>query len=126
MKFKYIENNLLEMARLGYFDDYEIFVFTNDSGKIPHFHIRDSNTMGQKFHTCIRIDKAEYFHHTGKEDILNKKERKELVNFLNSKYRNRDNETNWSHLVDLWNDNNSDIELDDNTNMPDYINIKEN
>lgn len=114
------------MARLGYFDDYEIFVLTNDSGKIPHFHISDSNTMGQKFHTCIRIDKAEYFHHTGKEDILNKKERKELVNFLNSKYRNRDNETNWSHLVDLWNDNNSDIELDDNTNMPDYINIKEN
>ena len=125
MLFKYIgdKQDLSEMARLGYFDSYEIFVFTNDSGKIPHFHVRDKETMGQKFHTYIRIDKAEYFHHTGKEDILNKKERKELVNFLRSNYRNRENETNWNHLIDLWNDNNSDVEINEDLEIPDYINM---
>lgn len=125
MIFKYIDenHNLTEMARLGYFDLYEILVYTDDPGKLPHFHIRDRSTKGQKFSTCIRIDEAKYFHHTGKEGVLNKKERKDFVNFLSSNYKNRENETNWNHLIDLWNDNNSDIEVDENLKIPDYINI---
>ena len=34
---------LYEMARAGYIDNLEIFVNTDDSGNIAHFHIRDSN-----------------------------------------------------------------------------------
>ena len=63
---------LLEMARVGDMDSkLAIYIRSNDPGNIPHFHIVDQVTMGDKFHTCIKIETAEYFHHTGKEDILN-------------------------------------------------------
>lgn len=114
---------LNEMAQIGYIGPYQIYVHTNDPGHIPHFHIWDLSTRGQNFHTCIRIDCPEYFHHTGKEDVLNSKQRKELVNFLNSSYRNR-KQTVWQHLIDVWNDNNSDVEIDENTPMPDYVKLQ--
>ena len=56
---------LLEMAQIGTFNKYTIIVWTNDSGNIPHFHIVDSSTRGEEFHTCIKIEKPEYFHHSG-------------------------------------------------------------
>ena len=115
--------SLLEMATVGTTDDkYEIVIFTNDPGNIAHFHYRDSQTRGQEFHTCIKIEKAEYFHHTGKEDVLNSSQRKELVKFLNEPYHNkRFNGTNWHYLLNLWNnENNSNLVVDEDLVMPDY------
>ena len=41
------EYKLEEMARIGYTEDgFEIFVYTNDGGNIPHFHYNSNN-----FHT---------------------------------------------------------------------------
>lgn len=111
---------LFEMARVGFFDEYEIYVHTDDPGLIPHFHIWDAETKGDKYHTCIRIDKAEYFHHTGKEDILNSKDRKDLVKFLSSKPKNKRFNSYWELLVDMWNINNSSIYIDEDQEMPDY------
>ena len=85
------KKNLTEMARIGFTDDgfevyintddgFEVYINTDDGGNIPHFHYRTKNTW--EFHTCIRLDIAEYFHHDGKEDILNSKQRKQLVKFL--------------------------------------------
>ena len=38
-------SKLEEMATIGRTsDNYEIVVFTNDPGKIPHFHYRDAGT----------------------------------------------------------------------------------
>ena len=51
---------LQEMARIGYVDNLELIIWTDDPGNIPHFHIRDRSTKGEKFNCCIRIDKAEY------------------------------------------------------------------
>ena len=112
----------MEMATVGKTsDNYDVVVFTNDSGKIPHFHYFDDNTRGSEFHTCIRLDKPEYFHHSNKDGILNSKQRKELINFLRSPHKRYKNETNWQHLVYLWNDeNNSDVSVDENIPMPDY------
>lgn len=111
----------LEMALVGHTEDnLEILVRTNDPGKLPHFHIIDKN---KKFNNegCIRIDIPEYFDHGGKTMHLNSKQRKDLIDFLNKPYRNKKlNITNWDYLVLLWNDNNSDIEIDDNVEMPDY------
>ena len=113
---------LNEMAQIGCVDRFQIYVRTNDPGKIPHFHIWDKDTHGQKFHTCIRIDKAEYFHHTGKEDILSSKEKRLLVQFLNSNDP-IDNITYWEVLVKEWDRNNSDVFIDLDTSMPDYTKL---
>lgn len=40
---------LYEMARVGCFDDLEVIVWTDDPGKIPHFHIRDRSTRVKSF-----------------------------------------------------------------------------
>lgn len=121
-KFKENGKLMLEMSQIGRFNDCTVYVRSNDAGKIPHFHIVDSNTLGNLFHTCIRIDKPEYFHHTGKEDVLNSKDRKDLIQFLkfepkSKRYRGW---TNWELLVDQWNINNSDVEIDEDQVMPDY------
>ena len=120
--FELKETVLNEMARIGKFDDLEVYVRTNDGGNIPHMHIWDSTTRGSRFHTCIRLDKAEYFHHTGKEDKLNSRQRKDLVNLLQAPYR-RFNITNWERLLIEWNDNNSDIIIDENSPMPNYLEL---
>ena len=44
------ENEMLvEMARIGYADNLEIYVLTDDPGYIPHIHIRDRETKGKVF-----------------------------------------------------------------------------
>ena len=118
----YIEEamNLIEMARVGYMNNLEIYVMTDDPGKIPHMHIRDKATRGNEFHTCVRLDKPEYFHHKGKEGVLNSKQKRELKIFLESPNKMLEDKSNWEALLILWNMNNSDVEIDMQTNMPDY------
>lgn len=113
---------LNEMARIGFVKDLEIYVRTNDAGKVPHFHICDRETNGDKFHTCVRLDKAEYFHHTGKTDVLNSQQRKALVEFMSTQCK-YGLFSNWSFTLMLWNANNSDVEIDLDAPMPDYIKL---
>lgn len=109
-----------EMARVGITDDdYEIYINTNDGGKIPHFHYRKAKNWNE-FHTCIMIEKADYFHHGSKQDILNSKQKKELVEFLANKPKSKRYQTNWELLVEMWNLNNSDVEIDEDIIIPDY------
>lgn len=108
---------LEEMARVGYANDLEILVWTNDGGNIPHFHIRSKDG----FQTCIRLDKADYFHHTGKEGRLNSKQLKALVDFLNQ--RQRKGLTNWELILLMWNLNNSNVVVDEDQEMPNYIEL---
>lgn len=111
-----------EMSQVGTFSKYTIIVWTNDPGNIPHFHIVDSSTRGEKFHTCLKIETPEYFHHSGKEDVLNNKERKELLKFLNSK--DKWGEQNWIVLLKEWERNNSNSSIDINQVIPDYLKLK--
>lgn len=106
------------MALIGNVDEYAISINTNDGDYIHHFHIKDTNFNGNKFHTCIKIEKAEYFHHKGKENILNSKLRKELIKFLKSKTEL--GITHCEYLVATWNNNNSNKELPIEIPMPDY------
>lgn len=114
-------NMLLEMAQIGTFGKYTIIVWTNDPGNIPHFHVVDSATRGNSFNTCIKIESPEYFHHEGKEDTLNTKERKELLKFLNSK--DKWGEQNWVVLLKEWERNNSKTSIDINLPIPDYTKL---
>jgi hypothetical protein len=117
---KITEQELNEMAQIGEFDTYAVWVRTNDPGNIPHFHVWDINTHGDKFHTCVRLDKPEYFHHNGKEDSFNSKEKKELMQFLSSIDIDEEDRTYWQTLVIEWNRNNSSRKVDKNLSMPDY------
>lgn len=109
-------------------DNYVIYVNSDDSGYIPHFHYVDETSMGKDkkkgFHTCIKIEKPEYFLHEGKLDILNSKQRKELVEFLAQPFnRSQFHGTNWEFIKMAWNDNNSKRDVDEDCKMPDYTDI---
>lgn len=118
---------LKEMAKIGSFDTqvgktgpYEIWIYTNDPGNKPHFHIVNEENG---FSCCIEICKPRYFIHEGKEDTLNHKMKKSLVAFLNSSRRRGG--TYWEFLCDCWEANNSDMELPEDIydNMPNYMQL---
>lgn len=119
------KENILGMARVGFtLDRYEVYVNTNDGGKLPHFHYRDAVDWN-KFHTCIRIDEAKYFRHNEKEDRLNAKQLKELCEFLNSdvtiaRYKDKF-KNNYELICFLWDLNNLDVLLPEDIQMPDYL-----
>ena len=120
------KENIYGMARVGFSGDLEVYVNTNDGGKIPHFHLRNSVDW-KKFHTCIQITSAEYFLHEGKEDVLNSSQRKDLDEFMRSKvtlkkYKDKfDN--NWELVCFLWDMNNSDVMIPDDAEQPNYLEL---
>jgi hypothetical protein len=115
---------LLEMARVGFFSDFEVWIRTDDPGNIPHFHVWDRNSKGGLFHTCVKIESPEYFHHTGKEDVFNSKQKKELIEFLNAKpLKAKWHPTNWDFIITLWNANNSNTEVDEKQPISDYTTL---
>lgn len=124
------ENKFLnEMAyKIGDVDKYTIYVNSDDSGNIPHFHMVDSNSRGTNkkgFHTCIEIKDAKYFHHNGKEDVLDTKLRKQLQVFLQKPFRNNKFKmTNWEFIKEAWNDNNSNMNVPEDCKMPNYLELK--
>lgn len=103
---------LAKISQVGTFDKYTIIVEINEIANIPHFHI-----VGNKFHTCIKIEKAEYLHHSEK-DVLNHKEKKELMKFLNS--NDKWGEQNWVVLLKEWERNNPNTSIDIKQPIPDY------
>ncbi len=121
--FELDDRMLTEMASIGDVDNKLCVVIRmNDAGNIPHFHIMDKSKLGRVFHTCIKIESPEYFHHEGKEDILNSKQRKNLIEFFNQ--TSRRGITKWEMMVDLWNANNSSRMVDEYIQMPDYTKLK--
>lgn len=122
LDFELNERFFFEMAQIGGIDNNLIaYVRSNDPGNIPHFHIVDKTTLGSKFHTCVKIESPEYFHHTGKEDTLNSKQRKSLVNFLNSLTPLEI--SHWKFLLLTWNTNNSNKKLSMDLPMPNYLEL---
>ena len=76
---------LAEMARIGFIGkkgELEVYIRTNDPGNIPHFHVRDTSTMGTEFETCVRIQTNAYFLYGRYKDTLNSAERKALAEFM--------------------------------------------
>lgn len=123
---KHSYTDITGMARAGFTkDNYEVYVNTDDGGNIPHFHYRLKSDWN-KFHTCIRLDSPEYFHHNGKEDVLNSSQKKNLQKFLSSqvtlsRYKGKF-ENNFELLCFLWDINNSNVQSDDWA-LPDYTTL---
>lgn len=119
---KIMPNTDFETTQIGRSGVYIILVCTNDQGNIPHFHIVDNTTRGTIFHTCIQIEKPEYFYYTGKQDTLNSLERKQLVQFLREPDKDGVFNTNWHLLLYKWNKNNN-RKIDKNLIMPHYTKL---
>jgi len=124
---------LVEMAmRVGVVKDkqekqplYLIYVNTDDARNKPHFHCVDYSTRGQEFHTCIRLDCVEYFLHEGKSDMLTSADVKLMYKFMSSQYTGSKiiHGTNWEYAVSVWNANNSAQNVDEDMEMPNYLEL---
>lgn len=131
MKRVILEKNdyiIYGMARIGYIPPnttktIEVYVNTDDPGKIPHFHVRKYG-KNRKFdwEVCIRFESAEYFSHGAyKGKLPNQKIAKELDKMLRTVDKSsRGGFTYWELAIDEWNRNNSDILLPEDLEQPNY------
>ena len=81
--YKYNE----EIARIGYFgenDEYEIYVKTDDEETTPHFHIRDAETKGERFETCVCFEANCYCLHGEYKDVLTPEQQALLKEYMES------------------------------------------
>lgn len=122
--------NLNEMARVGYIGgEFEVYVWTDDPGHVPHVHVRDTNSRGENFETCVQLTKNSYFLHGFYRDKFNAKARKAFAEFMEAPCHNKRYDTNYEYAVDMWNDNNSSeivqLHQDDDGNIiiPNYRTI---
>jgi hypothetical protein len=120
---------LTEMDRVGFLDELEICVYTDDPGNVPHVHIRDVATRGKLFDACVKLEYPEYFDHGCHTDTLNSKQKRELDEFMNSAPAKGVFKTNYEKAVYMWNDNNSNKDVgfeyydDGRVIVPDYTTI---
>ena len=91
------------------------------TGFIPHFRLVSENG---KFHTCICIDKPEYFHYGKYNGFLSSNQKKLLNEQLQQKAEllpNLPKVTIWQNIVITWNnDKTNKFKVDISKNMPDY------
>lgn len=113
---------LTEMARVGEFNNFKVSVYECE-GLISHFHIYKGNLKKPEFHSCIRIDINEYFLHGNKLDILNSKQRKDLMEWLLSNNEDLD-VSNYTAIIILWNMNNRKLKLNKDREIPNYLELK--
>ena len=117
-------HNINEMTRIGYVGKFEIIVYTDDPGNIPHVHVIDASTRGQEFDSCVKLESAEYFPHGGKHtDKFNSKQRKDFNTFMSSKPGNNRYKTYYEYACSMWNDNNSKYVIDESNAQPNYTNL---
>lgn len=122
---------LFEMARVGFIGgSLEVYVRTDDGGNIPHVHIRDTNTQGKRFETCVQLEKNAYFLHGKYKDKMNGNVCKDFNAFMHKEIHSRTfNGTMYEFAVDMWNKNNSNVNIevqyDENSNpiIPNYRTI---
>jgi hypothetical protein len=116
MKLEEVYNlakTLAEERGGGENDGFKVQLGENEGENIPHFHLFNNEIGKKKKKTAIRLDMPYYFLHGDKTYILNSKERKNLIAWLDAKPDsskiNKNNETgefpknNWENLRNMWN-----------------------
>ena len=103
---------LTEERKGGKNNGFKVELGENEGENIPHFHLDNGETGKKQKKTAIMIDKPYYFLHGDKTYILNSKERKILIAWLNArpiyKKGNEDEngkppKNNWENLRNMWN-----------------------
>lgn len=124
----YLDQDIFGMARIGWVPSnanksVEVYVHTDDSGKLPHFHVRKASKSGKpEWETCVLFESPEYFLHGKSRDMLpSRKLSKQLDQMLREPNPNRrTGETYWETAINAWNDNNSDVQVPPDLDQPDY------
>lgn len=129
---KYYKQPLDEMAEICTVNNVlYLYIRINDAGNVPHFHFRDLSCSDREIRSgkadgTIKLLEPEYFPHGGKyEKKLKNSQIKELIKFLNKPFTKfkRFTGTNWEYIVSMWNGNNSVMNIDEDTPMPDYTKL---
>lgn len=98
-----------EMARVGVMNNvFDVIVYTDDMGYIPHVHIIDNATRGEDFDCCVQLKTNQYFSHGNHQDIFNSKQCKLFDDFMKQPCRSPKYRNNYEFAVEMWNANNSD------------------
>lgn len=126
-----VEQDISEMARVGFADKLEVSVWTDDGGEVPHVHItnKEPPSKSTSINLCVQLEKSEYFTHGKYDGTLNASQRKEFNKFMHQPHKQGKFASNYEYAVFLWNDNNSTHEIklrtdeNGNTVIPDYTNI---
>lgn len=112
-------NGRYNNIRFKHTDNLEIWVYPNDNGKIPHFHVKRDG----KPDACIMIMDNQYFTHGSHTGTLNKKESGLLNDWLKQIVENAG--TMWTVIRDDWNANDErGTSVPPNIAQPDYSYIK--
>lgn len=101
---------------------------------VPHFHIRDSETKGECFETCVCIETNRYCLHDTYKDLLTPEQQVLLADYMISfspynLYRFPFTR-NYERIAEAWNMNNDGnqviLKYDDGDDViiPDYAHIK--
>jgi hypothetical protein len=100
--------DLKETARIGFMGDFEVFIYTDDSVHVPHFHVVDKMARGKEFNSCVVLENSQYLFHGNHSDELNPPQRKMLNDFMQMPCRNVHYRNNYEYAVDMWNMNNDE------------------
>lgn len=106
------------IARIGYFgknDEYELYVETDDEETTPHFHIRDTETKGGKFETCVCLETNRYCLHGTYKDVLTPEHQAMLMDFMEGLSRHKQHTLllvcNYEWAANMWNLNNESTQV---------------
>lgn len=111
------------ISRIGFAEDYEIYIHTDDEICVPNFHIRNTDKEN-KVYASICIEKAEYCFHNSEEEKLNFQTTVELQKFMQSPAPVLNGRlTFWECLCVVWETNNASHKISAET-MPDYTLLK--
>lgn len=123
-----VQKEIYGMTRVGWVPigttkTIEVYVNTDDSGKVLHFHVRKYGKAHHfEWETCVKFESCDYFLHGKCKDKLPSRQ---VANELDAMLRQvnptvRNSEIYWQTAVDMWNLNNSDVPLDSDLEQPDY------
>ncbi len=114
-----------EMAKVADFRGYKLWVWTNDEGQIPHFHIIKGKPTAPTFDACVQFKVAEYYPHGGKHtDKLPRNHLKDFVALLKSQDPYAlGTQSIWQTLIIEWNRNDNKVQVPVTTPMPDFMHI---
>lgn len=127
------QREMVDIARIGFIEDlgFEVFVRTDDEESVPHVHIWDYDTRGEKFNSCVKLLTPEYLTYRDKcNNVFNPRQKEAFTNFMSevktSLIKRVPAMTNYEFSCWMWGDNNSNMDVDvqydenDNPIIPDY------
>ena len=110
-----------EMAVIGPFNNTIYLQVWGNEGNYPHAHFYTNN---RELKGCLRLDIPEYFVHKDYDMKFDRKQKIELIKFLNQPNIDFPAYSNWRALVGYWNANNRSHQMSVDTPMPDYTKLK--